>query len=590
MQPNFAIETAPTQDMPPGPKAVECRSPKPTRYDKDSPAATRDDDSHSSFKSTLRDARKSQEETCRPVRAEQGCKSPEEQGRSYRETDNEKCSARFGFDVNQAGNGEEPDQDAEQNETDLFDQLTTAGSGSVEGTVLELAGAEDIPLGGGSDEGSVHELAGAEGIILGGGSEEETVHEPAGAEGIILGAGLPVTVEMATSTTLTAGATPVSGGGDLNFPDIAGDLKSAGAGNDLSAPKPGLSDFANHVNLADGKTVQFSTGSDGTDTTGVQKSESANILNSSGAGDKSASEAVKSGDGLVQAEAQLATMEKLRAGGQLEGNKGTTAKQGTEGPIIEQASLSNQLQAGQSVLKKIPQDARPITPEEVPQTRSNEISYEKQGAARMNSELLQTRETDGKLDPAIAEEAGPKLAKVAAGSRDTAFMHQQQDQNFERLMEPANAAREKENTPGVWRAQTLDQIVNRAVYHLKNGQNSVRIDLKPEFLGQIRMQIVTVEHQVSVRITAELPVVKEMLDNNLQQLKADLQQQGLEVDEIEVSVSTNSQHNANNRKKRFDEIASIDTSADGENTIESEQAQNTISSSRLSDSAVDMFV
>ena len=168
-------------------------------------------------------------------------------------------------------------------------------------------------------------------------------------------------------------------------------------------------------------------------------------------------------------------------------------------------------------------------------------------------------------------------------------MHQQ-DQNFERLMETSTATREKENIPGAWRAQTLDQIVNKAVYHLKNGQNSVRIDLKPEFLGQVRMQIVTVEQQVSVRITAELPIVKEMLDNGLQQLKADLQQQGLEVDEIEVSVSTDSQHHAHNRRKRFEEMTSGDTPAEEESESDSDSVTHTASSSRLTDGAVDMFV
>ena len=55
------------------------------------------------------------------------------------------------------------------------------------------------------------------------------------------------------------------------------------------------------------------------------------------------------------------------------------------------------------------------------------------------------------------------------------------------------------------------------------------------------MQIVSESQQVSVRIVAEFPFVKDMLDNNLNQLKTELQAQGLEVDELEVSLADDSQ-------------------------------------------------
>ena len=549
MQPNFAFEPAPTQEMLPGPKRMDYRSPKPDRYEKGSPAAARDDDAHRSFEATLREARKSQAETGRQERADKASEAPEEPGQSHRETDNEKCSIRSDSDDSQAGGGDEADHGSEHKEDDLSDQLPATGNGN----------------------------------------EEEADHELTGAEGIIMAAGIPATAEMATGATLTAEAASAGGGGDFNFPDIAGDLKPSDSGTDLSAPKPGFTGLSNHVAVADGEKAQLSAESTNAAATGLQKDEPVNILNSAGANETSAADSVKSFEDLVRSETLSARTGKLKAVGQSEGIAGAGAKAKTEGPLNEQAMLSKHLQAGQNALNQNTQDAKATAPDEAPRTKSGEVSSDQPGAARVNGELLQTREADGKLDAVSGEEAGPKLAKVTAGSKDTAFMHQQ-DQNFERLMEPTGTTREKEGSPGAWRAQTLEQIVSRAVYHLKNGQNSVRIDLKPEFLGQVRMQIVTVEQQVSVRITAELPVVKEMLDNNLQQLKADLQQQGLEVDDIEVSVSTDSQHNAHNRRMRFEEMASGDASVDEENAAESAPVPNAVSSSRLSDSAVDMFV
>ena len=87
------------------------------------------------------------------------------------------------------------------------------------------------------------------------------------------------------------------------------------------------------------------------------------------------------------------------------------------------------------------------------------------------------------------------------------------------------------------KTDVLNQIVDRAVFKLNNEQSEVRIDLKPDFLGNVRPQIVTDSHQVNLRILAESSIVKELIEGNLGQLKNDLQSQGLKVDEIEVAVA-----------------------------------------------------
>jgi flagellar hook-length control protein FliK len=72
---------------------------------------------------------------------------------------------------------------------------------------------------------------------------------------------------------------------------------------------------------------------------------------------------------------------------------------------------------------------------------------------------------------------------------------------------------------------------------VKNEQSEIKIDLKPEFLGNVRMQIVSENQQVSVRILTEAPAVRDMIETGLQQLRSELQSQGLQVDRLEVAVS-----------------------------------------------------
>lgn len=111
------------------------------------------------------------------------------------------------------------------------------------------------------------------------------------------------------------------------------------------------------------------------------------------------------------------------------------------------------------------------------------------------------------------------------------------DTGPERAAEAVAAGKERDSAAGTHRAGLFDQIVQRAVVQVRNDQSEVKIDLKPDFLGNVRMQILTENQQVSVRITTEFPAVRDMIEAGLQQLKSDLQNQGLHVDRLEVSVS-----------------------------------------------------
>jgi len=111
----------------------------------------------------------------------------------------------------------------------------------------------------------------------------------------------------------------------------------------------------------------------------------------------------------------------------------------------------------------------------------------------------------------------------------------------ERILEkPADgsaAVHEKEAIGGTGRGGVFDQIVHRAAVHLKDDHGEINIDLKPDFLGRVRMQITTENQQVTVRILTELPAVRDMIETGLPQLKSELQSQGLQVERLEVAVA-----------------------------------------------------
>jgi len=153
-----------------------------------------------------------------------------------------------------------------------------------------------------------------------------------------------------------------------------------------------------------------------------------------------------------------------------------------------------------------------------------------------------------KAASSATEETAGKVIKTETGTNDSGLLNSS-GHNLQKTVEPAAVQKEIEAGQSGLRNQTLDQIVRQAAIHLRNGQHEVQIDLKPDFLGHIRMQISSANHQVTVKILAEHGFVKDMIENNIHQLKADLQQQGLEIDKLEVTVSRDSEDSGNYKDK-----------------------------------------
>jgi len=182
-----------------------------------------------------------------------------------------------------------------------------------------------------------------------------------------------------------------------------------------------------------------------------------------------------------------------------------------------------------------------------------------------------------------------KITQINADSKDSGFLFSQ-DQMPPHLARLENAAQSSETAQRSLMSQTLNQIVQKAVLSLHNGQHEVQIDLKPDFLGHIRMQIVSEGHQVAIKIVAEFPFVKDMLENNLHQLKAELQTQGLDIDELEVSVAHDSHKEGD--AHQTDKTAKVQAAGNGtdiDDGSSEEPGQSQSIGGTMTETAIDYF-
>jgi flagellar hook-length control protein FliK len=82
----------------------------------------------------------------------------------------------------------------------------------------------------------------------------------------------------------------------------------------------------------------------------------------------------------------------------------------------------------------------------------------------------------------------------------------------------------------------LDHIAENSLVLLKNDFARVRLTLNPPQLGILDMNMHMNKDRIKLVLTAETTEVKQILQTNLEQLKNTLQEQGINIDRLDVLV------------------------------------------------------
>ena len=128
--------------------------------------------------------------------------------------------------------------------------------------------------------------------------------------------------------------------------------------------------------------------------------------------------------------------------------------------------------------------------------------------------------------------------------------------------------------------KVIDQIVEKVKILSFPKSTTAKIALKPPSLGWVDIKIVMHETGARTTIVVESAAVKQMVDQNIDQLKAALNQQGISVEEMNVSVEQQDARSSGDSERQND---------DGNNDFD-EQAENEVElhldSQRLADEIV----
>ncbi len=99
----------------------------------------------------------------------------------------------------------------------------------------------------------------------------------------------------------------------------------------------------------------------------------------------------------------------------------------------------------------------------------------------------------------------------------------------------------------------INQVKNASA-QLANGKSEVSINLRPENLGKVNINLVSQKGELTARITTDNNQTREMLSKGLESLKQSLSEQGINVNRVVV----NSQESQSKGESNFDTMAKFD--------------------------------
>lgn len=102
-------------------------------------------------------------------------------------------------------------------------------------------------------------------------------------------------------------------------------------------------------------------------------------------------------------------------------------------------------------------------------------------------------------------------------------------------------------------ADVIEQIVEQIRINMNQNTTSMELQLYPEHLGKIQINVVSKDGIMTARIVAETEAAKQAIEGGLTNLKESMEQQNLKVDAIEVLVSTTGFEKGNEEQSSFEE-------------------------------------
>ena len=212
------------------------------------------------------------------------------------------------------------------------------------------------------------------------------------------------------------------------------------------------------------------------------------------------------------------------------------------------------------VFSKITEEQE-MQPEEIIQTADTKgETVTGNSALEETSETVQESETD-KEDVYVSTETTDELSEAVKENQTTTGNSESESDGLLKHDDSAKESREADKIDGIQNVQPQDfaakltedlsakvgekqateivrQVVEQIQMQSKPGMTSMEMQLYPEHLGKVLIQVVSREGSITAQITAESEAAKNALETQITLLKENLNNQGLKIENVEVTIAS----------------------------------------------------
>lgn len=168
-------------------------------------------------------------------------------------------------------------------------------------------------------------------------------------------------------------------------------------------------------------------------------------------------------------------------------------------------------------------------------------SVDKQEAAPEQNVAVRTEHTE------VFEEESKSSMDKGSNKNSGENIMQNLVNAFGKAMETANVSAQ----PQVIDAQSvITQIVDAVKVTATQETSSMELQLQPENLGKVNLEVIAKDGAVTAKIVAENEAVKSVIENQITALKENLNNQGLKIEAVEVTVASHAFENGMNSENR----------------------------------------
>lgn len=176
-----------------------------------------------------------------------------------------------------------------------------------------------------------------------------------------------------------------------------------------------------------------------------------------------------------------------------------------------------------------------VSDKEIDAVNVNDGSYNTNEAS-LDSNKADDLQQDTSKDNSKQETGSRETLK--SGDNNISVYAMQQDVNQISFNDVINEIPENGPAFTVNQSEIISQIEEHMRLQLKNGITELQMQLNPETLGTVNLTLSTRENGVTAQLTAQNESVKQALESQIVVLKENLEQQGVKVEAVEVTVAS----------------------------------------------------